>query len=133
MAPSRRRTGSSRRTVRRNSSAWSGSTSYSSVTSTGPSSPSSWEAVSGSDQRGSGRRSRFERPCNAERRARKRDDGGHGGEDGRAREDETVAGEALADAWQEGRAHDRARAEAPEEEPVARRRELESPAREERE
>src|SRR5256712_3351591 len=67
------------------------------------------------------------------RHARKRDDGGHGGEDGRAREDETVAGEALADAWQEGRAHDRARAEAPEEEPVARRRELESPAREERE
>src|SRR6266404_5249773 len=193
MAPSRRRTGSSRRTVRRNSSAWSGSTSYSSVTSTGPSSPSSWEAVSGSDQqqrrareerRGDvrvrrdhapeeaahrhaaleGQEAHGERPCphprghgvlggdaerghgahprhaadeepaaRDERHARKRDDGGHGGEDGRAREDETVAGEALADAWQEGRAHDRARAEAPEEEPVARRRELESPAREERE
>src|SRR5437773_2729725 len=68
MAPSRRWTGSSRRTARRNSSARSGSTSYSSVTSTGPSSPSSWHAVSGNDQRGSGRRSRFERPCSTKRR-----------------------------------------------------------------
>src|SRR5438876_2846622 len=54
MAPSRRRTGSSPRTACMNSSARSGSTSYSSVTSTGPSSPSSSRAAT-SMGRGAGR------------------------------------------------------------------------------